>query len=54
MKKALEALALPGVEHDLNGETLILKGDEDITPEQLDKVKEAIKGLGFGCDSKSA
>jgi len=48
----LKELALPGVEHDLNGKTLMLKGD--VTPEVLEKVKKAIDDLGFGCDQKSA
>ena len=50
----MKELALPGVEHDLNGDTLMLKGEKDLTPEQVDKVKEAIKDLGFGVKSKSA
>ena len=48
----MKELALPGVEFDLNGKTLMLKGD--LTPENLEKVKKAIEGLGFGCESKSA
>ncbi len=46
-------LDLPGVDHDLNGETLMLKGD-GVTPEAIEKVKKAMDGCGFGCDKKSA
>lgn len=42
----MNELALPGVEHDLSGETLILSGNG--VSENLDKVKEAIKEIGFG------
>lgn len=49
----MKELALPGVEFDLNGSTLMLKGD-DVSPEVIEKVKKAIDGLGFGCDQKSA
>jgi hypothetical protein len=48
----MKELDLPGVDFDLNGETLMLKGD--VSPEVLEKVKKAIDGLGFGCDQKSA
>ena len=46
-------LDLPGVDHDLNGETLMLKG-HGVTPEAIEKVKKAMDGCGFGCDKKSA
>jgi len=45
-------LDLPGVDHSLEGKTLMLKGD--VSPEVLEKVKKAMDGLGFGCDQKSA
>ena len=46
----MNELDLPGVDHDLNGKTLMLKGD--VTPDSLEKVKKAIDGLGFGYDEK--
>jgi mevalonate pyrophosphate decarboxylase len=48
----MKKLALPGVEYDLNGTTLMLNGD--VSPEDLEKVKKAIDDLGFGCKEKSA
>ena len=46
-------LDLPGVEHDLNGDTLMLKGD-GVSPEAIEKIKKAMDDCGFGCEKKSA